>query len=92
MIPNYWKALIKRGDITEKDYFEKVEPCNILIKRAKERLISEFLNDIKYRWNKIISKLTEISENLGLKAEFYFPINDNFGELQKKWEAKLENH
>jgi len=46
MIPNYWRALIKRGDITEKDYLEKVAPCNVLIKRAKERLISKFLKDL----------------------------------------------
>ena len=53
MIPSYWKALIKSGSITEKDYFEKVEPCNVLIKRAKDRLISEFLKGLKraYKMN-----------------------------------------
>jgi len=60
------------------------------LKAENKGLISEFLNDIKYRWNKIVEKLTEISEKSGLKAEFYFPINDNFGELQEKWEAKLK--
>jgi len=47
MIPNYWKALIKRGDITEKDYLEKVAPCNVLIERAKKRQIEKFLHDIR---------------------------------------------
>jgi len=63
MIPNYWKALIKRGDITETDYFEKVAPCNILIKRAKERLIEKFLKGL-YKYKEQIGFQKHITLNL----------------------------
>ena len=47
-IPSYWKAIINRGELTVKDYWEKVEPCHILIGRAKERQKKEILKDLEY--------------------------------------------
>ncbi|MCP6718899.1 MAG: hypothetical protein KJI71_01525 [Patescibacteria group bacterium] len=47
-IPSYWKAAIKEGVLTEKDYWEKVEPCHILIQRAKNRQIKRILNDFVF--------------------------------------------
>lgn len=47
-IPSYWKALIKKGDITEKDYFEKVVLCHTLIERAKDRLRLKLLEDLVF--------------------------------------------
>lgn len=50
-ITNYWRALIKAGKMSEKDYFEKVMPCDILIQRAKKRQkkrdITKFIKDLR---------------------------------------------
>ena len=82
-IPNYWKALIKIGQLTEKDYWEKVEPCHILIQRAKNRVIDEILADLK--------KVRELSNNPQLLPDLTFSYLDMDRLLERlieKWEAK----
>ena len=81
-IPNYWKTAIKMGHITEKEYWEKVEPCHILIMRAKERqkkrLISKFLKS----WNYMMERIEFHTENPDSE------LMDEVSEEYKKWEKR----
>ena len=51
-----------------------------------KKLISEFVKSVKETRTKIIEEMTKISETIGLKAEAYYPVNDNLEILENKWE------
>ena len=46
-IPNFWKASIKSGAATEYDYYAKIIPNQLFIRRQKIRLIERFTDDLQ---------------------------------------------
>ena len=71
---------LRENDITEQ--LKRCEVCKQLMKALDNyKIISDIVEKLKKTKSKIIEEMAELSQTIGIKAEYFYPINDNLGEL-----------